>query len=335
MVIMKKDEKTPDWVAKDVKSGEYKNFYLICGSEEYLKKNRTRQLVRALAPDADEMNLTEFDGKKTEAESIINIADTLPFFADRRVITVTESGYFKKGCEAIEEYIGNMPDSTFLIFVEKEIDKKRKLYKFFNEKGRVVEYEPLDEEGLRMYVVPMLKRMDKTILGSTFSYLVQRTGTDLNNISNELEKLAAYTGERKEITPEDIDRLVCRKLEDQVFELTDAIASKNKRKALELYYDMLELKTPPMRIISLLSGQYNSLMMLKELRMKGLDEGEISKKAGLHPYAVKMRLRTASRFELSALKNAFTACVEAEEAIKQGRKAQDLAAEMLIVSLSS
>ena len=332
---MKKDDKTPDWVAKDIKSNEFTNLYLICGSEEYLKKHRMRQLIRALAPDADDMNLTEFDGKKTEAESIINIADTLPFFAERRVVTVTDSGYFKKGCEALEEYIGNMPDSTYLIFCEKEVDKKRKLYKYFSENGHVVEYEPLDEEGLRMYVVPMLKRMDKTILGSTFSHLVQRTGCDLNNISHELEKLAAYTGDRKEITVEDIDKLVCRQLEEQVFDLTDAIATKQKKKALDLYYEMLELKTPPMKIISLLSTQYNSLMMLKELRMKGMDESEISKKVKLHPYAVKMRLRTASRFKPEELKSAVTRCVEAEESIKQGRKAQDLAAEMLIVSLSS
>ncbi|MCR4585809.1 MAG: DNA polymerase III subunit delta [Lachnospiraceae bacterium] len=331
---MKKDAKTPDWVAKDIKSGEFKNLYLICGSEEYLKKNRMRQLIHALAPDADEMNLAEFDGKKTEAESIISLADTLPFFADRRVVAVTESGYFKKGCEALEEYIAGMPETTYLIFCEKEIDKKRKLYKYFNENGHVTEYEPLDEEGLRMYVVPMLKKLNKTILGSTFSYLIQRTGCDLNNISNELQKLAAYTGERAEITPDDIDRLVCRQLEEQVFDLTDAIASKQCRKALDLYYEMLELKTPPMRIISLLSGQYNSLMQLKELRMKGMDENEISKKAGLHPYAVKMRLRTAARFELKELKKALVLCVEAEEAIKQGRKSQDLAAETLIVTLS-
>ncbi len=332
---MKKNEKTPDRVAMDIKSGEFSNLYLICGSEEYLKKNRMKQLVHALAPDADEMNLTEFDGKKTEAENIINILDTLPFFADRRVVTVTESGYFKKGCDALEEYLSSMPDSTYLIFCEKEVDKKRKLYKYFNEKGHVTEYEPLDEEGLRLYVVPMLKKMDKTILQSTFTYLIQRTGCDLNNISNELKKLAAYTGERKEITPEDIDRLVCKQLEEQVFDLTDAIATKQKKKALDLYYEMLELKTPPMRIISLLSGQYNSLLQLKELRMKGLDEAEIAKKTSMHPYAVKMRLRTASRFQLPELKKALVSCVEAEEAIKQGRKAQDLAAEMLIISLSS
>ncbi|MCR5119944.1 MAG: DNA polymerase III subunit delta [Lachnospiraceae bacterium] len=332
---MKKNEKSPDRVAMDIKSGEFANLYLICGSEEYLKKNRMKQLVHALAPDADEMNLTEFDGKKTEAESIINIVDTLPFFADRRVVTVTDSGYFKKGCEALEEYLAGMPDTTCLIFCEKEVDKKRKLYKYFNEHGHVTEYEPLDEEGLRMYVVPMLKKMDKTILQSTFNYLIQRTGCDLNNISNELKKLAAYTGERKEITPEDIDKLVCKQLEEQVFDLTDAIATKQKRKALDLYYEMLELKTPPMRIISLLAGQYNALLQLKELRMGGMDEGEIAKKTSMHPYAVKMRLRTASRFKLPELKSALISCVEAEEAVKMGRKAPELSAEMLIVSMSS
>ncbi len=331
--MAKKEEKATDWVAADIKSGEYKNIYLISGSEEYIKTLRSKQLIKRLAPEADDMNLTDFDGKKTEAESIISILDTLPFFAERRVVVVRDSGYFKKGCEELENYISSMPDTTYLIFIEKEVDRKRKLYKYVSEHGRAVEYEPLDEAGLRLYVVPMLEKRGKTMRGNTFSYLVSRTGTDLVRIMNELDKLAAYCGERTEITADDVDRLVHRQLEEQVFALTDALAEKKLHAALDVYYEMLELKTPPMRIISLLSGQYNSLLQVKELRMKGMDEAGIAKKSGMHPYAVKQRARTAGRFSARELKERLIKCVEAEEAVKQGRKPPELAAEMLIVEL--
>ena len=62
---------------------------------------------------------------------IIGLADTMPFFAEKRLILMEDSGFFKGGAGADEltEYMGGIPESTCLVFVESEVDKRSRLYK--------------------------------------------------------------------------------------------------------------------------------------------------------------------------------------------------------------
>ena len=327
MAAKKAAEASVNWVAEDLKNKELKNIYLLYGEEAFLKQQNMNWLLKYLMPEDDGMNFARFDGKKAEVEAIID-------FADHRVVLVTDSGFFKNGNAELNDYIKHLPETTYLIFVEKEASGVTALFKTVKELGRVVAYNEMTEDEIRIQVLRILKREGKQMRGSTFSYLLMKTGTDMMNIASELEKLICYTLGREEITAEDIDAVTTARIEEHVFVLTNAIAEKQQRRALDSYYEMLSLNAKPMGIISLLAGQFNRMLRVKDLRSIGMDQKQIEAKLKMKAFAVQENGRLASRFSMEELKEAIEDCVKAEEAIKTGRMSDRLSVETLIIKHS-
>ena len=123
---------------EDIKKGEFSTVYLLYGEEEFLKQSYKKQLRSAIAGD-DTMNLNIFTGRDIDVREIINLSKTMPFFADRRLILVEDSGFFKKGQEELAEYLPKVPESTCIVFVEQEVDKRNRLYKAVKEHGKIAE----------------------------------------------------------------------------------------------------------------------------------------------------------------------------------------------------
>ena len=328
----KKEEKAT--LAEDLRSGSFHRVYLLYGSESYVQARALNKLLSALVPQEDDMNFTRLDEKNATPEQLIPLAETLPFFAERRVILVSDSGLFKKSCPELEEYLPTMPESSVLIFSEKEADKRLKLYKTVSGMGVCEEFVPLDEEGIQKQVVRILRQEGRSMNRAGFEYLLNRVGTSMQDICIELEKLICYTAGREMITVEDIDAVVTPRLEERVFDLTNAIAEKKRKKALDCYYELLTQRTAPMLLLTLLSRQFQTMFTVKSMRARGFDASQIASRAKLHPYAVKKSEQLSSRFSTEELKRALNDCLEAEDAIKSGRMSDKLSLETLIIKYS-
>lgn len=109
---------------EDIRQKEFKNVYLFYGEEAYLKQVYKKRMKEALLPDGDEMNFTFFEGKKTEPQEVIQMAQTMPFFAEKRVIFLENTGFFKGQCESLPEYLSQLPEYLCMIFIEEEVDKR-------------------------------------------------------------------------------------------------------------------------------------------------------------------------------------------------------------------
>ena len=130
---------------EDLKSGQFKQVYLLCGEEGYLKKQYKNRFVKAMLPEGDTMNYSYYEGKNTPVKEAIDLAETLPFFAERRLIVFENTGFFKTAAGAdLADYIKDMPETTCFIFVEEEIDKRNKLYKAVKSKGYIAELSTQD-----------------------------------------------------------------------------------------------------------------------------------------------------------------------------------------------
>ena len=315
---------------EDIKTGQLKKVYLLWGQEAYLRKQYRDRLRSALAGE-DTMNCHYFQGKDTDTGEIIDLAETLPFLAPRRVIIVEDSGLFKKGGEALAEYLKRAADAAYFVFIEEEVDKRSRLYKAVKETGRITEFSVQDENTLCRWIAGMAARGKKGITEHSIRYFLEKTGTDMANIRMELEKLFCYTADRNTITEEDIDKICTRKVSNQIFDMISALAEKKQKKALALYYDLLALKEPPMRILFLIGRQFNLLMQVKECRKKGYDNRTIAGKTGLRDFLVGKYAAQASRFPTDGLKKAVNACVETEEKVKTGRINDVLGVELLII----
>lgn len=321
-------------IQEDIKKQSWKNAYLLYGEEAYLKQQYKQRLLKGLMPEEDTMNMSRYEGKGINVREVIDQGETMPFFAERRVILLEDTGFFKNKCDELADYMKTLPEYLTMIFVETEVDKRSKMYKAVKAAGRVAEFTKQDEKSLMMWVLGLLKKEDKKITQRDMELFLTHTGTDMGNIRMEVQKLLDYTLGRQVITREDIEAVCTTQTTNKIFEMVRAVTEKNQKKALDLYYDLLTLKEPPMRILFLLAKQYRQLMLTKAMVLDGHGQNEISRQLGVPTFVVRNYIQCARQYELSQLKQAVEDFVEAEEAVKTGRLGDVLSVELLIVKYS-
>lgn len=322
-------------ILEDIKSQNFKPVYLLFGEEAYLRSQYRSRLLDALLPEGDTVNLHVYEEADVSVRELIDLAETMPFFAERRVIVLRKSGLFKKNGEELAEYLPGMPVSTVIVFEEQEVDKRCRLFKAVKEKGRAVEFVPQDEETLTRWILSLLKKEDRRITKQTLTLFLEKTGTDMENISQELEKLICYTMGRDVITDEDVEAVCTVRVTSRIFEMVGAVAERRQKRALELYYDLLTLKEPPMRILFLIARQFNLLLQVKELRRMGADNKQIGAKVGLPPFIAGKYVSQAAGFTEKELRAALEECVAYEEDVKTGRMNDVMSVEILVVKYSA
>ena len=320
---------------EDIKSGTFKQAYLLYGEEAYLKKQYKDKITAAMFPDGDRMNYAYYEGKGINPGELIDLAETMPFFADRRLIVVENSGFFKNASPELADYIKNMPETACFIFVESEVDKRGKMYKAVKDKGRAVEMGRQDEKTLLYWLAGMVKKEGKQIKESTARYLVAKTGTDMENLEKEMEKLFSYTLGQTEITVQDVDEICTTQVTNKIFDMVEAVAAKQQKQALDYYYDLLALKEPPMRILYLLARQFKLLMEVKDLSGRGYDKPQIAKTAGLHPFVAGKYIKHCRIFSKEELRSIMEEAANTEEMVKTGRLNDRMSVELFIVKYSS
>ena len=180
----------------------------------------------------------------------------------------------------------------------------------------------------------MLKKEGKNITRDTLQAFLVKTGSDMQLIKNELDKLTAYTEGRDVITTEDVEHVCVTQTTNKIFDMVNAIAEGNQKKALELYEDLISLKEPPMRILFLIARQFNQLYQVKLLTKEGMPSAEIAKQAGIMPFAMKKYQAQAKNFSAEELRTAVEECVAGEEAVKTGAMNDRLSVELLIMKYS-
>ena len=320
---------------EDLKTGKFKQIYLLYGAEAYLKKQYKERFIKAMLPEGDTMNYAYYEGKNTDIKEVIDLAETLPFFAERRLIVFEDTGFFKSSGADLADYISDMPATTYFIFIENEVDKRSKLYKAVKAKGHIVELNAQDENTLRKWVLGLVKKEGKQMEPSDVAYFLNKVGTDMENITKELEKLVCYCIDRPTITREDIDAVCVTQITSHIFEMVNAVANKDQRKALDLYYELLALKEPPMRILFLLIREYRILFQVRALLKQGYGKKEIASKAGLHPFAAGRYMDEAKRFRMRELRAVMEEGADIEQRVKTGLLTDHLAVELFLVKHSA
>ena len=293
-------------IDEDIKSGQFKKIYLLYGDEAYLKKQYKDKLKKALVQPDDTMNFTAYEGKDTNPKEVIDLSETLPFFADRRVILIENSGFFKGSCEELA----------------------------VKNAGKIVEFTTQTEELLTRWILTRLKKEGKSITGSVMQLFLSKTGTDMGNIDRELEKLICYCMDKDVIEAKDVEAVTTEQTTNKIFDMVNAIAEHNQKKALDLYYDLLTLKEPSMRIMYLISRQFQILLNIKDMSQKGFDNNTMAQKAGIPPFAVRRNVTQAKGFTMQQLKQAIRDGVDFEEAVKTGRMNDQMAVELFLMKYS-
>lgn len=342
-----------------LRSGQFTQFYFLYGSQSYLRRQDRTDTVYALLGNPmpasgaalpkgawDEiranMNFAEFRGSAFTARQVKEIAESVPFFAERRVILIEDTALFARGmseeADELADYLPNAPETTCFVFSEEKIDKTRRLYKAAvkqKEKATVLECDGLSRDELTLWTKTLFRRAGKTIGSGVLSRFLNNCGTDMWNILSEEEKLVSYVGDAKEITAADVAAVASPVVEDRIFDMIGAIGAKRRGAAMAIYMDLRKLQTAAQVILVNCESGYEKMLKICELRRRGLTDIEISKAAGVPDWTLSKRYYPALQNYGSPeeLVRAYDACVRAENDLRNGILPEQIAAEMLIASV--
>lgn len=263
---------------------------------------------------------------------IIEECNTLGLFSLKKIVILESTNAFSsKGKEITEliDYLDNYNKNVILVFrcnLDK-VDTRKKLYKKVSSVGKV---ECLTKDN--NYLVNLVKEMLKDYKIDNINYFLTVVGTDINNITNELNKLMSYKLEDKHITNNDIDSLCITNNDEEIFALTDAIVKNNIKESIRLYNVFLDKNYEVTAMIGLIASQFRFLLQVKLLYNKGLSNDKIASSLGVHPYRVKLAISNSYYYSKELLESYLVKLFELDKKIKLGVIDKNTAFELFILN---
>lgn len=327
-------------IRKDIKEHNIGNLYLLYGEEDYLRKELRDALKHAIIREEPSMNYGYFEGKGVDVKEVIAFADTMPFMADRRLVIVENCEINSKATDEWIAYLSHVNTTTCVVIVEKEIDKRSRLYKTCKKYGYTTDLDIQKDAALVQWVSKWLSENRCSMSDENIRYFLGRVSNNMGMLEKELEKLRDYgmplnkegrpLGGLQEITREEITLLSVQTIENKIFDMIDAATRGERKKAFDLYYGLLALKEAPMKVLILLNRQVNILLQIKDhIRLQHAN-GEIAKAVGVAPFVIGKNTSVAKQLTYKKLKHLLEFGVQMEEDIKMGRIKDTIAVELLL-----
>ena len=298
---------------------------------EYRKKNSGMSFsIIDLGPDTQ-------GGIKQQLGKLNDLIKTVSFFDEKRLIVLKSA--FPAGKEIaglITDWELGADKERILVFAEnaekKELlQKDETLFGLLSAKPNIVKsFEPLEGGQLENWAKKEIEtsggKIEPTALRKLISYTANPTSRDklsdptvVWRLKQEIDKLINYRSAKNEvINASDVELLVGPNVNLNIFEVIDAIAGKNKYRALTMLYNHLESGADPYYIFSMVVFQFKNLLRVKTLIKDAVPYADIIKKTGLNPYVVKKTYEQCKKFDSDELKRAFAMLAQTETSAKSG-----------------
>ena len=301
--------------------------YLALGTQQVLLQQVREMFINLIPKEERVMNVGSYDMETTPLAVALDDAMATPFFGERRLVLVNKPYFFtgEKGptkidhdLESLSNYLQHPEPSTILVFLApyEKLDGRKKIVKELKKAAVMIDTAPLDEAHARRQVQNSLADDKYTIDNEAIDELVQRTNADYELMNANLSKLKLLTYQDRHITKQAVQDLVPQSLDENVFDLVNAVLRHDQTKSIDLYDQLIAGQQPPLRIYAVLISQFRLLLQIKVLSSRGLSQGSLAQKLRVHPYRVKLGLRTVRQFSLLALENAYLGLVNIEKALK-------------------
>lgn len=296
------------------------------GDEPYLVERGVKKLLeRAVDPGFRDFNLNVFYGNECKGEEVFGAAQTLPMFAERRVVLVKKGGDLPAAAmEILLSYLQDPSPGTCLVLQAEKIDGRKKFFAEFKKRGELVEFKRPYENQLGPYVRDEVRAAGKKIDGAAADLLGYLVGNNLQELVSQIEKLCVYCGKKELIGIADVKAIVSDTKVENVFEFTDALGDKDLGQALRMLTSLLRDGEAPLRILGAVSRHYRQIWQVRELLDRKVPSGELAKASGINPYFLKKVTDQARNYKVSELKLVFERMLELDVAFKSGGMADAL-----------
>ncbi|MGM0752241.1 MAG: DNA polymerase III subunit delta [Bacillota bacterium] len=330
---------------KKIEKSQFSAIYLVYGNESFII-NETKQRIVSSALSEEEMdfNFSSYDLEETPIEVAIEDAETFPFMGERRVVILQNPVFLtaektkekvEHNIKRLEQYIQSPAPYTVLVFTAnyEKLDERKKITKSLKKLAEVVEAKKLNEHELKSWVRERAASNSVQIDEDAIELLLTLAGTNLMMLTQELDKLSLYASDTNRIDLEVVERLTARSLEQNIFTLVDKVVQRRIDEALRIYYDLLKQNEEPLKILSILAGQFRLIYGTKELSRRGYGQQKIASYLKVHPFRVKLAAGQAKHFNDKQLAHIIELLSQGDYEIKTGKIKKELMIEMFLFKL--
>ncbi len=312
--------------------------YLIYGTDNYLIQKEINKIIES--NHIDSININKYDLENINIKNIIDDAETLSLFDEKKVIII-DNCYIFTGVNKIEyseseqdiliNYINNPNPNTIIIFNvnHEKLDERKKITKSIKNKYNIIECNKID--NINQYIKKLFD--DYTISNEDITFFIDRVGNNLGIIEQEINKIILYKDENKNITKEDIINLTTKNISPDIFKLIEMIISKKKKEALEIYYELIKIGEEPIKLIVMLANNIRIMYQTKELTKKGYTENDIASELNVHPYRIKLAKEKSREYSSESLLKHLKDLADLDIGIKNGTIDKNFAFELYILKI--
>ena len=309
--------------------------YLLLGEDNWSKNKFIKEVKnKVIPPESEMMNYIEFKDKEINIAKLAEHAETLPFFADKKMIYIKDSGLLKPGkkeeSDKFESFVKELPSYLVLLIDEREADKRSKLYKTLQSRYSVITFDYPGEEAVLEMLEEKVEQNSIAIKRSVLQYFLRNMPEDINYIIEEFEKLTAYAGGLP-VTQAIINEVCVFALEKRVFELVKRIADRNAAEAFQIYQNLIQGKESPIGILVLIARQFRMMLQIKYLLKNNLSQKEIASKVKMPYFALKEIIAQVNHYTFKRLEDILEMCLDTDKAIKSGQMDSVKRVEILII----
>jgi DNA polymerase III subunit delta len=330
---------------KKIEKSQFGSIYLVYGNESFIINETKQRIVsNALSEEEMDFNFSNYDLEETPVEVAIEDAETFPFMGEKRVVILQNPVFLtaektkekvEHNIKRLEQYIQSPAPYTILVITAnyEKLDERKKITKSLKKLAEVVEAKKLNEHELKSWVRERSASNSVQIDEDAIELLLTLAGTNLMMLTQELDKLSLYASDTNRIDVEVVERLTARSLEQNIFTLVDKVVLRRIDEALRIYYDLLKQNEEPLKILSILAGQFRLIYGTKELSRRGYGQQKIASYLKVHPFRVKLAAGQAKHFNDKQLAHIIELLSQGDYEIKTGKIKKELMIEMFLFKL--
>lgn len=305
-------------------------------SRQYLSDQITKFKT---ARDPQGYNVAIFDAQKVEPGKILSEILSAPFLAEKRLIVVenilsiSDKDFLGLMIERIKEK--NIPESNIVIFWQSEklskVKEAKELETILKKEKYAQEFDVLVGSALSAWISAEVKKRNGKISNQAVNYLAQNTAGDIWFITSLLDQLVAYTS-GEEISLSQVNLFLDEKVDDNAFNMVDAVVSGNKKQAYKLLQEQRRMGEDNFKIFGLIVWQFRTLLAARSLFevSESMSSDTMAKELGIHPFVLKKSLSLVKRYNKKQLSDIYAQLLDLDFKAKTGQSDLGLGLDLLI-----
>ncbi|MGE4571909.1 MAG: DNA polymerase III subunit delta [Candidatus Izemoplasmatales bacterium] len=317
-----------------------KNCYLLYGDDHFSIKEKTNQIL--LENDIPEDAIEIYDYEEVGLHIALSNALTLPFLVDKKGVVVRNSSFLKKqgkmdeneNEELIRFCKMNVQETVFIIQAPYEqLDGQKKIVKFL--KKNILHHTYNQNKSLNVFEYVKDKLLENQIKIETFALtqFVNRINHDLDSVNNEIEKLIAYSSGKDIINSEIISQITVKDVDDNIYNLVNALLDNNKTKLMEIYQELKSINTSEIWMISAISNKFLEILHTKSLTKIGYNQSDIMSYFNVSSGRAYYMKKNAEETDMDELIKHMTSLANLDYKIKSGQIDKSLGVELFLLNV--